>query len=47
VRCKAERVGRNPKTGVEVPINPRQIMVFKTALNLKAYMNGEAAEGDG
>jgi integration host factor subunit alpha len=29
VRSKGERVGRNPKTGVEVPILPRRVMVFK------------------
>jgi integration host factor subunit alpha len=46
MRSKAERVGRNPKTGVEVPIDPRRVMVFKTSLNPKAYINGEAAEGD-
>ena len=29
VRSKGERIGRNPKTGVEVPILPRRVMVFK------------------
>ena len=29
VRDKKERVGRNPKTGVEVPISQRRVMVFK------------------
>ena len=45
VRSKGERVGRNPKTGVEVPIERRRVMVFKPSNSLKAYMNGEAAEG--
>jgi integration host factor subunit alpha len=36
VRSKGERVGRNPKTGVEVPILPRQVMVFKPSNVLKA-----------
>ena len=46
VRSKGERLGRNPKTGVEVPIEQRRVIVFKPSLNLKAHMNGEAAEGE-
>ncbi|WP_342362298.1 integration host factor subunit alpha [Terrarubrum flagellatum] len=41
VRSKNERVGRNPKTGVEVPISPRRVMVFKASNVLKARINGE------
>ncbi len=44
VRSKGERVGRNPKTGVEVPIEKHRAMVFKPSNQLKAHMNGEAAE---
>jgi integration host factor subunit alpha len=40
VRSKGERVGRNPKTGVEVPISPRRVMVFKPSNILKARING-------
>src|ERR1700751_6275852 len=40
VRSKGERVGRNPKTGVEVPILPRRAMVFKTSNVVKANTNG-------
>ena len=40
VREKGERVGRNPKTGVEVPIEPRRVMVFKPSNVLKARING-------
>ena len=29
LRDKKERIGRNPKTGEEVPITPRRVMVFK------------------
>ena len=35
VRTKNERVGRNPKTGEEVPITPRRVMVFKPSNILK------------
>jgi integration host factor subunit alpha len=40
VRSKGERIGRNPKTGVEVPITPRRVMVFKASNVLKARING-------
>jgi integration host factor subunit alpha len=40
VRSKGERIGRNPKTGVEVPITPRKVMVFKPSNILKSRVNG-------
>ena len=40
VREKNERVGRNPKTGIEVPIKPRRVMVFKPSNVMKAKING-------
>jgi integration host factor subunit alpha len=40
VRSKGARIGRNPKTGVEVPITPRRVMVFKASNVLKARING-------
>jgi integration host factor subunit alpha len=39
VRSKGERVGRNPKTGEEVPISPRRVMVFKPSNVLKQKIN--------
>jgi integration host factor subunit alpha len=39
VRKKGERVGRNPKTGEEVPISPRRVMVFKPSNVLKQKIN--------
>ena len=39
VRAKAQRMGRNPKTGEEVPILPRQVLVFKPSNVLKAKIN--------
>lgn len=35
LRDKKERVGRNPKTGVEVPITPRRVMTFRASQKLK------------
>ena len=35
VREKGERIGRNPKTGVEVPITPRRVMTFRASQLLK------------
>ncbi len=46
VRSKGERVGRNPKTGVEVPIEKRRVLMFKPSEVLKAHTNGEAAEDE-
>ena len=36
VRDKKERIGRNPKTGEEVPISPRRVMTFKASNVLKS-----------
>jgi integration host factor subunit alpha len=44
VRKKNERIGRNPKTGEEVPITPRRVMVFKPSNVLKqAVLDGHRA----
>lgn len=45
VRSKGERIGRNPKTGVEVPITPRRVMVFKPSNILKSRINGQTSVG--
>ena len=39
VRRKGRRIGRNPKTGKEVPISPRRVMVFKPSAILKQRIN--------
>ena len=31
LRDKGQRIGRNPKTGVEVPIAPRRVMTFRAS----------------
>ncbi len=41
VRSKGERIGRNPKTGIEVPILPRKVLVFRASHVLKSRINGE------
>lgn len=51
VRGKNERVGRNPKTGEEVPISPRKVTVFKPSNVLKerileAHSRREGADND-
>lgn len=35
LRDKRERIGRNPKTGVEVPITPRRVLTFRASQLLK------------
>ena len=39
VRQKSQRVGRNPKTGEEVPIKPRRVLVFRASNVLKNRIN--------
>jgi integration host factor subunit alpha len=41
VRNKGERVGRNPKTNVEVPIEPRRAVTFSASHVLKAHVNSD------
>ncbi len=41
VRQKGRRIGRNPKTGEEVPILPRRVLVFRPSHVLKARANGQ------
>ena len=40
VRQKRQRIGRNPKTGEEVPILPRKVLVFRPSQLLKKRING-------
>jgi integration host factor subunit alpha len=35
LRDKTERLGRNPKTGIEVPITPRRVLTFRASKMLK------------
>ena len=39
VRSKKERVGRNPKTGEEVPITARQVVTFRASNVLKSEVS--------
>ena len=41
LRDKGQRIGRNPKTGTEVPISPRRVMVFKPSAILKQRINAQ------
>ena len=45
VRQKSQRMGRNPKTGDEVPIEPRQVLVFRASHVLKDQINSSLADG--
>ena len=40
VREKRERIGRNPRTGQEVPIKPRRVLTFKASPVLLDKVNG-------
>lgn len=39
VRDKGQRIGRNPKTGEEVPITPRRVLVFRPSNIMKDRIN--------
>ncbi len=41
LRDKNERIGRNPKTGVEVPITPRRVLTFRASQMLKDRIAGK------
>src|ERR1700684_4345564 len=43
VRRKGQRIGRNPKTGQEVPISPRRVLVFRASHALKNQINQSLA----
>lgn len=40
LRDKAQRIGRNPKTGIEVPILPRRVMTFRASQAMRARVAG-------
>ena len=44
VREKRERIGRNPRTGVEVPIKPRRVLTFKPSPVLLDAVNGRVGD---
>ncbi len=43
VRDKGQRLGRNPKTGEEVPITPRRVLVFRASNIMKERINESLA----
>ena len=45
VRSKGQRIGRNPKTGEEVPILPRKVLVFRPSQVMKARINSKRSPG--
>ena len=40
LRDKGERVGRNPKTGIEVPIAPRRVLTFRASQMMRDRIVG-------
>ncbi len=45
IRDKRARIGRNPKTGEEVMITPRRVLVFRPSHVLKKKINGVLSQG--
>jgi integration host factor subunit alpha len=46
IREKGERIGRNPKTGQEVPITPRRVLVFRASNIMKQRINDSMSGGN-
>lgn len=46
VRSKKQRMGRNPKTGEEVPITPRRVITFRASHVLKEQINSAGNSRD-
>jgi integration host factor subunit alpha len=44
IRDKGERIGRNPKTGQEVPITPRRVLVFRASNIMKQCINSALSQ---
>lgn len=40
LRDKNQRMGRNPKTGVEVPIDPRRVLTFRASQSMRDRVSG-------
>ncbi|NHK27591.1 integration host factor subunit alpha [Parvularcula flava] len=47
VREKNQRIGRNPKTGEEVPIKPRRVLTFRPSHVLKDQINDSMRANSG
>jgi integration host factor subunit alpha len=47
VRSKGGRIGRNPKTGEEVPIQPRKVLIFRASHVLKERINAALTAAKG
>lgn len=45
VREKKQRIGRNPKTGEEVPITPRRVLVFRPSAIMKNRIDANMKKG--
>ena len=46
LREKAERPGRNPKTGEEIPISARRVVTFKPGQKLRSRVEAYAGSGE-
>jgi len=45
VRAKRQRIGRNPKTGEEVPITPRRVVTFRPSQMLRDFVEKGGKSG--
>ncbi|WP_084005067.1 integration host factor subunit alpha [Magnetovibrio blakemorei] len=45
IRSKGDRIGQNPKTGEEVPILSRKVLIFRPSPSMKAQINSKRTPG--
>lgn len=45
VRAKRQRIGRNPKTGEEVPITPRRVVTFRPSQMFREFVEKGGGKG--
>lgn len=46
LRDKSRRIGRNPKTGIEVPIEPRRVLTFRPSQIMRDRINHRPADSE-
>lgn len=46
VKTRASRIGRNPRTGDQVPVPERKVVTFRPGKKMKELVSGEPSTGD-
>lgn len=46
VKTRASRIGRNPRTGDQVPVPERRVVTFRPGKKMKELISGEEVSGE-